>query len=146
MAKRLKNYPEVTEVLDKYGADALRFYLMNSPVVRAENLNFSEKGVDEVYKKVILIVENVVAFWEMYSDVMLERGPGPSDSISSGSYRPASRDSRMTSDHILDRWISARTHELIRDVTNAYEAYDLQGATRPVVDFVNDLSTWFVRR
>ena len=51
MAKRLKNYPDPMEVINKYGADALRFYLLSSPVVKAESLNFSEKGVDEAHKK-----------------------------------------------------------------------------------------------
>ena len=131
MSKRLKNYPEISEVIDRYGADALRFYLMNAPVVRAESLNFSAKGVDEVYKKVILIVENVMAFWKMYAE-------------SGGA--AASLAGAKQSNHILDRWIIARTHQLIFDVTNAYESYDLQGGARPVAEFVNDLSTWFVRR
>ncbi|MEK7532609.1 MAG: isoleucine--tRNA ligase, partial [Patescibacteria group bacterium] len=140
MSKRLKNYPEITEVLDRYGADALRFYLMNSSVVHAENLNFSEKGVDEVYKKVILILENVLAFWEMYQEGAKE-GAGVIAS-------PAERGEAIPSvaGNVLDHWITARLHELIRDVTNAYEAYDLQGAARPIAEFVNDLSTWFVRR
>ena len=62
MSKRLKNYPDPMEIIEKYGADALRLYLLSSPAMRAENLRFSEKGVDEVYKKVILRLWNVYKF------------------------------------------------------------------------------------
>jgi len=137
MSKRLKNYPEPMEIIEKYGADAMRYYLLSSPVVRGENLNFSEKGVDEVYKKVILITENVLSFLQMYSSRHPERNEVESKDPPQGTRK---------SEHVLDKWIMARLHQLIKEVTEAYESYDLQGAARPVQDFVNDLSTWYLRR
>jgi len=62
MSKRLKNYPDPMDIVDKYGADSLRYYLLSSPSVRAQGLNFSEKGVDEVMKKVVMKLGNVISF------------------------------------------------------------------------------------
>ena len=130
MSKKLKNYPDPMNVADRYGADAIRFYLLNSPAVRGEELRFSEKGVDEVYKKIIARLENVVAFYGLVTPEegrSLERGKGASENI-------------------LDQWILARLGEVSRDVTRALDAYELDRATRPFVGFLDDLSTWYVRR
>lgn len=135
ISKRLKNYADPIEIVHKYGADALRLYLLSSPVVRAENINFSEKSVDEVYKKVILRLWNVYSFYDMYalgglaSNLHLEARP-PSESKG----------------NVLDRWIIARLHELTQEITVNLEKHELDKATRPIFDFVDDLSTWYVRR
>ncbi len=127
MAKRLKNYPEITLIFDKYGADALRYFLMSSPAVHAEDLNFSEKGVDEVYKKLILRLQNVVSFYEMYAggDVLgvLPKIQNP-----------------------LDKWILARLAQVIEEVTRSLEAYVIDRAAWPLEGFIDDLSTWYLRR
>jgi isoleucyl-tRNA synthetase len=133
MSKKLKNYPDPMDIVHKYGADALRFYLLSSPVVAAENLAFSEKGVDEVVKKNVNRLSNVLAFYQLYADT--------STSLSTGG---TPRD--WKSEHILDRWILARLDELIRETTNAYEAYQLDAATRPISGFIDDLSVWYLRR
>jgi len=133
MSKKLQNYPDPMEVVQKYGADALRFYLLSSPVMQAENLNFSEKGVDEAAKKNIGRLGNVLAFYQLYSDT--------STSLSTGG---TPRD--WKSGHILDRWILARLDQLIAKVTGEFEAYRLDTATRPIGDFIDDLSTWYLRR
>lgn len=133
MSKSLNNYPEVTEVLNKYGADAMRYYLMSSPAVKAEQLAFSEKGVDEVVKKVILRLKNVQSFFEMYKDTSKVK------SQKSNIQRPESK-------NILDIWMLARLDELIKEVTESLDAYELDKATRPFADFVDDLSTWYLRR
>lgn len=125
MSKKLKNYPDPMEVVHKYGADALRFYLMASPVVSAENLNFSEKGVDEILKKNINRLANVLAFYELYAD-------------------GTARD--WKSEHILDRWILLRLDQLIRETTEGFESYQLDVAARPTTQFIDDLSTWYLRR
>ncbi len=132
MSKRLKNYPDPEVVIEKYGADAMRLYLLQSPVMRAEDLKFSEKGVAEVHGKVLMILANVLAFYKQYAT-----SPNPS---------PARRGKGEVGMHVLDRWILAKLQVLTRDVTTAMDAYDLVGATRPFTDFVNDLSTWYVRR
>ncbi|MDO8593865.1 MAG: isoleucine--tRNA ligase [bacterium] len=125
MSKRLQNYPDPMEVVEKYGADALRLYLLSSPVMQAENLAFSESGVDEVAKKNIGRLNNVLAFYKLYED---------------GTARA------NTSTNILDIWILARLKELIAETTKGYEKYELDTATRPLALFIDDLSTWYVRR
>lgn len=126
MSKRLKNYPDPQLVVDKYGADALRYYLLTSPVMKADTLNFSEKGVDEVFKKLIMILGNTVSFYEMY----------------------AQKDTQANTDstNVLDKWIMAKLQILIKAVTVAMEQYDLVQASRPLIEFTDELSTWYLRR
>jgi isoleucyl-tRNA synthetase len=126
MSKRLKNYPDPTEVIDRYGADALRYYLLTSPVMKADTLNFSVKGVDEMFKKLIMILWNVFSFYQMYA----------TDKV-----KPVAK-----SKNILDQWIVSKLQILLRTVTENMNAYDLVAANRPIMDFVNDLSTWYLRR
>ncbi len=133
MSKRLKNYPELTDVLDKYGADALRYYLIASPLVRAEDAAFSEKGLDEVVKKIILRLENVLAFYELYQK----------ENDNTENNREAKLEN---SKNILDQWILSRLAELNREVTENLEKYELDKAARPLALFVDDLSTWYLRR
>ncbi len=130
MSKSLKNYPDPMLVVDKYGADAIRYYLLSSPVVKAEDLCFSEAGVDEVQKKVIARLDNVYSFYEMY---------GQNKSAPVKNFVP-------TTTNILDRWIIARLNKTIREVTVAMNKYELDRATRPIGDLVEDLSTWYLRR
>ncbi|MFA6018113.1 MAG: isoleucine--tRNA ligase [Patescibacteria group bacterium] len=126
MSKSKKNYPDPSIVLEKYGADAVRYYLMSNPIVNGENLNFSEAGVDEVGKKFINILKNVVAFYGLYKE---------------------HDDGRMPSNaHVLDQWITARLTETLKIETEAMERYDLADASRTLQHFVTDLSTWYVRR
>ena len=124
MSKRLKNYPDPLEVIGTYGADALRYYLLSSPLVRGEEVRFSERGVDEVSKKVFNRLDNVLAFYVLYA--------GAKKTVSSR--------------NVLDRWILARLHTLIAEVTGALEHYEIDKATRPIGDFIDDLSTWYLRR
>ncbi|PIR74910.1 MAG: isoleucine--tRNA ligase, partial [Candidatus Magasanikbacteria bacterium CG10_big_fil_rev_8_21_14_0_10_43_9] len=128
MSKKLKNYPDPNELLEKYGADALRYYLVTSPVMQAENLNFVETGVREVYNKVVNTLWNVVEFYMMFAD-----GRQTTDDGQQSSY-------------VLDRWILARLAELKKVVTDGMDAYNLPEASRPIMDFVLDLSQWYVRR
>ncbi len=125
MSKKLNNYPDPMKVVEQYGADALRLYLLSSPVVAAENLSFSEEGVDETAKKSIGRLANVLSFYKLYAD---ETMPG------------------TDSKNVIDRWILARLDTLTREVTEGYERYDLQSAARPLALFIDDLSTWYVRR
>ncbi len=130
MSKKLKNYPDPEMVMDKYGADALRMYLCLSPLMEAESLNFSEKGVDEVYKKVTMLAGNVLKFWELYAPNMRDAAPRAA---------PAS-------EHVLDQWIVDKTRQLVTDVGAALETYRIQSGARPIVEFLQNLSTWYVRR
>ncbi|MBI2426989.1 MAG: isoleucine--tRNA ligase [Candidatus Kerfeldbacteria bacterium] len=127
MAKRLQNYPEPDLMFAKYGADSVRYYLATSPVMHAENLNFSEKGVADVFRRTVLTLWNVVSFYTLYDDGKKHKVPkDPS--------------------HVLDQWILAKLNQLISDITDGYTSYDLNKASRPIDEFVQELSTWYVRR
>ncbi|MFT5179879.1 MAG: isoleucyl-tRNA synthetase [Candidatus Paceibacteria bacterium] len=126
MSKSLKNYPDINIVLDKYGADALRFFLMNSQVVKGEELKFSEKGVDDVVKKIINRLDNVYTFYSMYTNTSVI-----------GNDR---------SNNVLDKWIIARLRETRNQVTKALDNLEIDKATKPFVLFIDDLSTWYIRR
>jgi isoleucyl-tRNA synthetase len=128
MSKREKNYPDPFEVLKTFGADALRVYLLSSPVVAGESLNFSTREIDEVSRKFLNILWNVSTFYQTYAG---------SDRIEIAKPR---------SSHILDRWLYARLHAMIRETTEGYEKYDLNAGVRPLRAFVDDLSTWWLRR
>ncbi|PIR38788.1 MAG: hypothetical protein COV34_00515 [Candidatus Zambryskibacteria bacterium CG10_big_fil_rev_8_21_14_0_10_42_12] len=128
MSKRLKNYPELSVVFDKYGADALRYYLMSSPAVRAEDVALSEKGIDEVAKKNIGRLVNVLSFYEMYQGEVSDMSD-----VVKGEY-------------VLDRWILVRLFETRNEVTTSLDAYEIDRATRPLAVFIDDLSTWYLRR
>ncbi|KKR88577.1 MAG: Isoleucine-tRNA ligase [Candidatus Wolfebacteria bacterium GW2011_GWA1_44_24] len=129
MSKRLKNYPDPMEIINKYGADALRLYLLASPAVKGENLNFSEKGVDEIYKKVILRLWNSYQFYEMYAD----------RKVSSIKHQASSK-------NVLDKWILARLNQSIGEISDSLDKYELDCASRPIIDFIDDFSTWYIRR
>lgn len=126
MSKKLKNYPDPMELIGKYGADAVRYYLCATPAVEAESLRFSESGVDEVAKKFINILRNVQSFYDLYRD--LDDGRSPSGA------------------GVLDAWILARYNEALQEETSSLEAYQLQRAARSLQSFVTDLSTWYLRR
>lgn len=130
MSKRLKNYPEPNLVLEKYGADALRYYLMSSPVVHAEDLRFSEKGVDLVMKKVIMTLWNVQTFYSMFAEGVAV--PVEPKSISSSS--------------VMDQWVLAYTAAVVKTVTTAMDSYDLQTVTITLEKFIQEISTWYIRR
>src|SRR3989344_5849797 len=127
MSKRLRNYPDPMDVVEKYGADAIRYYLLSSPVVRAEDFNFSEKGVGEVMRKNIGRLANVLSFYKLYE-------------------KEASGERVQESTQVLDRWIRSRLGELVSSVTAGFESYELERATRPIGEFIDDLSTWYLRR
>jgi len=135
MSKRLQNYPEPMDVVSKYGADAVRFYMLSSPIVHGEDLSFSEKAVDEVYKKNILRLQNVVTFYKTY-DSALQKKPLGGRTSKWGS----------NSKNVLDRWILVRLDELVGEVSSAMDNYELDRATRPIAEFIDDLSTWYIRR
>ncbi|MDE2116714.1 MAG: class I tRNA ligase family protein, partial [Patescibacteria group bacterium] len=129
MSKRLQNYPDPVKIIETYGADSLRYYLLSSPVVEAQDLRFTEKGVDEVSKKLIQRLDNVLAFYEMYAGEKEAAGAAAA---------PAAT--------ILDRFIAARLFETRDEVTAGLDAYELDRAARPLMSFVDDLSTWYIRR
>ena len=131
MSKRLKNYPDPSKMLDAYGADAIRLYMIYSPVVRAENLKFSESGVKQLMRDLLIPWWNAYSFFVTYANV---------DGFCEAEV------SRPDSANVLDRWIVSSMETLITDVTAAMDAYDLQKSVRPFVKFVEDLTNWYIRR
>lgn len=129
MSKRLKNYPELTTVVDKYGADALRFTLMNSPAVRAEDMRFSEKIVEETLRSVLLPLWNSYSFFVTYANM------AGFDAVAAP----------HASNHPLDRWIVAETQDLVNRVTKKMDAYDLSGACAEITDTLDALTNWYIR-
>ena len=131
MSKRLKNYPDPTKMLDTYGADAIRLYMIYSPVVRAENLKFSENGVKQLMRDLLIPWWNAYSFFVTYANV---DGFNDAEVV------------YPESDNVLDKWIVSSMETLIADVTAAMDAYDLQRSVRPFVKFVEDLTNWYIRR
>ena len=133
MSKRLKNYHDPTKMLDTYGADAIRLYMIYSPVVRAENLKFSENGVKQLMRDILIPLWNAYSFFVTYANV-------------DGFDEREVQMSELCSDNVLDRWIISSMETLIADVTAAMDAYDLQRSVRPFVKFIEDLTNWYIRR
>lgn len=128
MSKKLRNYPDPLEVVDKYGADALRFYLLSAPVVRAEDLNFSETGVAEVGRKIVARLMNVLNFYQTYSGF--------------GDDTRGAKEQK----NVLDIWIKSRLSQTTERVGQALDKYELDRATRELDSLIDDFSNWFLRR
>ncbi|MSU55146.1 MAG: isoleucine--tRNA ligase [Candidatus Taylorbacteria bacterium] len=127
MSKSLGNVVDPNLMMEKYGADALRFwmYSINQP---GEPKNFDEKTVDEIVKKVFNLAGNVLAFYHLYASSL-----NPKPSI-------------LNPVHVLDVWIVARLNQLVGEVTTSLNAYQLLEPTRAIRDFIADLSQWYLRR
>jgi len=137
MSKSKGNYPDPWFVFDKYGVDALRLYLLSSSLMKAEDLNFSEKGVMDIGRRMIGRLLNVLSFYQMYvtNGNVAEERP-----------RAQSRTHLDNVTNILDQWILARLGETIKQTTEAFEKYEIDRSVWPLDDFIDDLSTWYLRR
>jgi isoleucyl-tRNA synthetase len=133
MSKRLKNYPDPNEILEIFGADALRAYMIDSPVVRAEELRFDEAGLKEIVRTVVLPYWNVLSFFTTYAAV---------DGYDPRSWAAAPVAERPD----IDRWILSVLQSLVRDVNQEMEAYRLYTVVPRLVSFIDDLTNWYVRR
>ena len=131
MSKRLKNYPDPAHILNTYGADALRLYMINSPIVRAEDLCFSEQGDLQSLRHLLIPWWNAYSFLVTYANV---DGWQPSAAAA-----PAGGS-------LMDRWILSTLDRVTGEVVAAMDAYDLQQAVRPLVQFIDDLTNWYIRR
>ena len=130
MSKRLKNYPEPTEMIDKYGADALRLYLLNSPALKAEEMRLTENGIKESLRAVIIPLWNAYSFFATYAAI--------------DGWTPDRGDRRPT--HRLDRWILSELQTLIHDLNTEMESYRLYRTVPAMVAFVEKLTNWYIRR
>ena len=132
MSKRLKNYPDPTEMLDQYGADAIRLYMLNSPAVRGEDLRFSEKGLVETTRTLLLPLWNALAFLTTYARI--------------DGWEPTSENLELPRNNPLDRWILSKLAGLIDEVRNQMDLYDLNRSVAPFVGFIDLLTNWYIRR
>ncbi len=129
MSKRLKNYPEPELIFNEHGADALRLYLLNSPAVLADDLRFSERGVELVMRQVLIPLWNSYHFLATYARIY--------------SFRPAPFKKPQAE---IDRWILSLLQKLTQEVTEAMDSYHLGKAVEPFVQFIDQLTNWYIRR
>ena len=133
MSKSLKNYPDPEELLNNYGGDSLRAYLINSPVVRGEPLKFSEEGVQQVTRNVILPLWNSFTFFSNYAnaDEITMEDLNKADPVQD---RP-----------LMDQWIISTLQSLIKTVNEKMENYYLYEVIPPLISFIEELTNWYVR-
>ncbi len=129
MSKSLRNYPDPMLVLDKHGADALRLYMIDSPVVKAQELRFSEAGVTDVGRRILLRWWNSYAFFANYANV--------------DDFRP--RGDARKSPNLLDQWVMSRLHTLIANTQEEMAAYRLYNVVPQLLQFVEDLTNTYIR-
>src|SRR3989338_8105015 len=138
MSKRLKNYPDPHEILEHHGADALRLYMIDSPVVRAEEFRFSEKGVEDIVRRVLLKWWNSFSFYMSYAEI---------EGHSEGEHTrvEARRISAASPKNLFDQWILSRLQTLIQRTTQEMNAYHLYNVVPALIDFIEDLTNTYIR-
>ena len=136
MSKRLKNYPDPSLVMEKYGADALRLYMINSPVVRAETLRFKEAGVKDIVAKVLLPMWNSYKFF--HDQVLLLKKVTDHDFI----FDPKAE---MSSKNVMDSWILATCQSLLQFVNQEMAAYRLYTVVPRLLEPIDDMTNWYIR-
>ncbi len=132
MSKNLGNYPDPKDLLKKYGGDALRLYLMGSPVMHGEDILISEEQYRNQVKGMMLILWNVYNFFVSYANI--------------DNWTPKKEEPSGLTANELDRWILSLESGLIGDVTKDLDNYDTVGAINKMQDFISILSTWYIRR
>ncbi|MFA5942734.1 MAG: isoleucine--tRNA ligase [Candidatus Paceibacterota bacterium] len=125
-SKSKGNYTDAYELFDRYGADAFRYYLMSSVLMQAEDLSFRDEDVKDAHARVVNMLRNILAFYSLYKDEVGSAG--------------------ASSNNVLDRWILARLNEVILTATSSFDDYDVPRAVRPMREFIDDFSTWYIRR
>ena len=131
MSKSERNYTDPMEIINKYGADALRFALIDSPLVRADDLKFSDEIVKDVLKSLIIPLWNAYSFFVTYANI--------------DGYEPSETPYEKLSNP-LDRWIISDLNKLIKDVSDALDTYQVDNACSALVVFIDDLNNWYIRR
>ncbi|MGI9256272.1 MAG: isoleucine--tRNA ligase, partial [Salinispira sp.] len=130
MSKSLRNYSDPEDVINTYGADAIRLFLTNSSLVKGEDLKYSDNGVKDVLKSVIIPLWSAYSFFVTYANIdMVDPGTAPEN--------PANP---------LDRWVLSALETLIEQVSTHLDNYDLQKAVAPIVRFIDQLNNWYIRR
>nr|WP_281171212.1 class I tRNA ligase family protein [Arthrobacter castelli] len=157
MSKSLQNYPDVTEVLDRDGSDAMRWFLMASPILRGGNLVVTEQGIRDGVRQVMLPLWNAWHFFSLYANAadggngydasavsMPDSTNAPVVDQASASERAETRVETPTDP--LDAYILANTGDLVRSMTTALDAFDISGAAENLRLYLDTLTNWYVRR
>jgi isoleucyl-tRNA synthetase len=131
LSKRLKNYAPPQEILEKLGADALRLFLINSPAVKAEDLRFSEKGVMEMARAILLPFWNAYSFFVTYANV--------------DGWKPGKTGAGESANE-LDLWIVSLLNHVVDSVNKEMREYNLYRVVPLLVDFIDNLTNWYIRR
>ncbi|MDR1838419.1 MAG: isoleucine--tRNA ligase [Treponema sp.] len=130
MSKSLRNYTDPNEVINSFGADALRLFLVHSAVVKADDLRYSDEGVREVMKSIIIPLWNAYSFFVTYANIDKVTAKGaPENPVNP-----------------LDQWILSETQTLVEKVSGALDAYDMSRAVDPLLRFIDLLNNWYIRR
>lgn len=137
MSKSLRNYPDVTEVLDRDGSDAMRWFLMASPILRGGNLIVTEEGIREATRQVILPLWNAWHFFTLYANTAHDGGARPEG------YRASER---HTAEDPLDQYVLAACGTMLRQVKAALDAYEVSDAADALRAFMDTLTNWYIRR
>jgi isoleucyl-tRNA synthetase len=133
MSKSKKNYPDPNLVIDTYGADALRAYMIDSPVVRGEPLRFSERGLKEIVRTVVLPYWNALSFFTTYAEL--------------DGFDPRTSNAPLEGERPdIDRWMLSVLQSLVADVNHEMEGYRLYNVVPRLVAFIDDLTNWYIRR
>ncbi|MDD5727322.1 MAG: DUF5915 domain-containing protein, partial [Victivallales bacterium] len=133
MSKRKKNYPDPQYVIDTYGADAVRLFMLGSQVVRAEDLKFSEEGIKDILRGVMIPMWNAYSFFVTYANVDKWRP----QSASRGPENPSNP---------LDSWILSSLAQMVEEIQTEMDGFNLQKAANRFEKFVEDLTNWYIRR
>jgi isoleucyl-tRNA synthetase len=134
MSKSLRNYPDVSEVLDRDGSDAMRWFLMSSPILRGGNLVVTEQGIRDGVRQVILPLWNVYSFFTLYTNAA-DGGRGYDAKLRYDGYSDT-----------LDQYLLANTGDLVRNMTAQLDSYDISGACDELRSYLDMLTNWYVRR
>lgn len=154
MSKSLKNYPDPMEVLNQHGADALRLYLIDSPVVKAQELKFSEKGVYDIVRKILLRWWNSYSFYVNYANIdgfipAQKTAPGadPKTGIVPGAIPniPDTGFAPGANPNILDQWVLSRLHGLIENTRHEMDGYRLYNVVPHLLQFIEELTNTYIR-
>jgi isoleucyl-tRNA synthetase len=135
MSKRLKNYPDPNELIDRTGADAIRLFMIDSAAVKAEELKFSETGVKNIVRAVMLPLWNSLSLFTTYANADLAKGQL--------AWRPGQA---LKSENELDRWILSDLQQLLKKIQAEMDGYRLYNVVPAVVEFIDDLTNWYIRR
>jgi isoleucyl-tRNA synthetase len=138
MSKSLRNYPDVSEVLDRDGSDAMRWFLMSSPILRGGNLVVTEQGIRDGVRQVILPLWNVYSFFTLYTNA-----------ANAAAGQAAGYEAKLRYDgyaDTLDQYLLANTGDLVRNMTAQLDSYDISGACDELRSYLDMLTNWYVRR